>query len=85
MPSPWSDEAPEWAPTITTFGEINMSNDEDVCKNCGDSDPWHDCIYVQCDEPTCNALRSPVTLGQFVEACEHWQKHTYLYGCSHGR
>lgn len=39
---------------------------------------------VKCDV-TCGALLEPITLEEHKKALEHWRKHHYLSGCSHGR
>ena len=42
------------------------------------------CMYVICDDPTCRALRAPVTLEELRAALTHWEHHAVDGGCSHG-
>ena len=44
---------------------------------------WEETEFVGCDRP-CFALRNPVTLADYMLAHEHWKKHDYMKGCSHG-
>lgn len=38
---------------------------------------------VVCDA-FCGASDQPETLEEYKAAYEHWRRHGYLYGCSHG-
>lgn len=44
---------------------------------------WEETEYVGCDLP-CFALRAPVTLAEYKLAHEHWERHGWMKGCSHG-
>jgi hypothetical protein len=51
-----------------------------------------DCPYVPCDDLGCKALENPGQVGdieqmylEWRQAAEHWRRHQYLCGCSHGR
>ena len=40
-------------------------------------------LTVLCDEG-CGAYMEPETLPEYQAALEHWMRHEYLAGCSHG-
>ena len=50
----------------------------------GEHVDWDETPYVACDEP-CFALRDPQTEEQLRAALQHWRRHSFMYGCSHGR
>lgn len=37
-----------------------------------------------CDNKDCKAVLEPKTLEEYKDTLEHYQKHSYLGGCSHG-
>lgn len=37
-----------------------------------------------CCADECDALLDPHTLEEYVAAYEHWRRHSWLGGCSHG-
>jgi len=43
----------------------------------------HEDEYVRCDQ-RCRALLHPTTLEEALRTIEHWRRHRYLCGCSHG-
>ncbi len=43
------------------------------------------CPYVPCDQINCRAKVKPVTLEEWQAAADHWRRHYYMAGCSHGR
>jgi hypothetical protein len=54
------------------------------CDDDPDETPWGSCpIHVACDEG-CRALEDPKTVKEMRAALEHWRRHHYLGGCSHG-
>lgn len=67
-----------------------MTDEMMTCK-CGATFPdWREhqhrdaCPYVRCDDPGCAALKEPHTLQELVTAHDHWRRHHWLGGCSHG-
>lgn len=58
------------------------------CPQCGETESWDHadvCPFVACDSPDCRALKCPVTLQEWITACDHWERHHAMRGCSHGR
>ena len=52
-----------------------------ACK-CGDD--WEYCeVHVDCDA-NCKAMDDPQTVDELRAAYEHWRRHEYTAGCSHG-
>lgn len=39
---------------------------------------------VSCDDPACQAKEAPTTPEEWRLAADHWRRHGYLHGCSHG-
>jgi len=58
-----------------------MNDDKELWPNLGRAE---DDRYVSCDE-YCEALMDPQTDDEVQAAYEHWRRHGYLDGCSHGR
>lgn len=40
---------------------------------------------ADCDDKLCIARENPATLSEAMLTIEHYQKHSYLHGCSHGK
>lgn len=71
---------------------MRATPEADDCPKCGAwlngmwlSDHMDDCPYEHCDDPTCLALKEPLTDDECRTALNHWKTHAYLGGCAHSR
>ena len=52
---------------------------------CDDDDFAGYCdVHVSCDQ-NCRALNDPHHPDDVAAAYEHWRRHRWLHGCSHGQ
>jgi hypothetical protein len=65
--------------TRCVHGHEKDEFDDRDCQGCR-----HDAGLVSCDNNNCKAKSDPQTTQELRDAVEHWRRHGYLSGCSHG-
>lgn len=77
-----------WEPEMQRRGYVPPSQTEADQTSCACDNPdvaGLGCpVHVSCDE-LCGAFQEPRSMEELQAAVEHWRRHSWLHGCSHGR